>query len=111
MDQQTETVVQALRAAALILQDAADSLSGGAPGYATRPQQASYSVSDAARLLEVPQRTLHGWIAEGKIPSEVPVLGQRGRRIRAEVVETLRRNRAGANGAAEPPGAASPRQE
>lgn len=50
----------------------------------------SYSVAEAAKLLQLSDRTLRSWIAEGKVTSFEPQPPLRGARIHREEVDRLR---------------------
>lgn len=56
-------------------------------------QQGGYLVSEAAQLLDIPERTLREWVRQGKIPVLPPTHGERGARITAETLEELRQAR------------------
>lgn len=57
---------------------------------AAEQQQAGYLVSEAAELLEIPERTLRAWIRQGKVPVLAPTEGSRGVRLSERTVEELR---------------------
>lgn len=48
------------------------------------------SVAEAAKVLDIPERTFRRWVASGRVNSEPDPLGARGRVVAAEVVMQLR---------------------
>lgn len=64
-----------------------------APGGSSRTVAGSYTIADAAQLLQVSERTLREWVRSGRIPSLPAIPGERGARIAAGVVEELRQAR------------------
>src|ERR1051326_8360926 len=56
----------------------------------------SYTVADAALVLDIPQRSLRQWIKEGGVPVIPPLIGQRGQRIPAATIREILANSPGA---------------
>jgi hypothetical protein len=69
------------------------------------------SVSEAAKMADIPERTFRRWVASGRIASEQDPLMVRGRVLRAEVVMQFRDalNGAGQRPASDPPPPANDR--
>src|SRR5687768_13702263 len=54
------------------------------------PSGCGYLVSEAAELLEIPERTLRAWIRQGKVPVLAPTEGSRGVRLSERTLQELR---------------------
>src|SRR5688572_133998 len=57
---------------------------------AAEQQPAGHLVSEAAELLEIPERTLRAWIRQGKVPVLAPTEGSRGVRLSERTLQELR---------------------
>lgn len=59
-------------------------------GPAAEQQERSYLVREAADIVGIPERTIHAWIKQGRIPVLAPPRGQRGVRLSAKTLDELR---------------------
>jgi excisionase family DNA binding protein len=69
---------------------AAQQQSGSMAAEQQIPSGCGYLVSEAAELLEIPERTLRAWIRQGKVPVLAPTEGSRGVRLSERTLQEMR---------------------